>query len=144
MMMAFFLKGKLQSVAIQFVKGVKTKPLSLFIQSANRRPFITHFVHTPLRLKRRILLGLPLSCKSVKQKSTRGWVNSYYPPTHNIAFDILQSPSNSDKTPYMLPYSLVFLEVVLFSKFRRFLVALRGEVPFPARAEVDVPTPELT
>lgn len=52
--------------------------------------------------------------------------------------------SQKELYTYTVPYSLVFLEVVLFSKLRLFLVALRGEVPFPARAEVDVPTPELT
>jgi len=39
---------------------------------------------------------------------------------------------------------LVLGEVVLCSQFGFFLVALLGEIRFPAWAEVDVPTPELT
>jgi hypothetical protein len=43
-----------------------------------------------------------------------------------------------------LSFTLIFLEVVLFSQFILTLRCLRSEVSLPARAEIDVPAPEAS
>jgi hypothetical protein len=43
-----------------------------------------------------------------------------------------------------LSFTLIFLEVVLFSEFLLALGCLRSEVSLPARTEIDVPAPKAS